>query len=55
MQQARRPHYFLRNGVLEAQCFPTDFVLVVLVLAIAFLWAGFEDEDENEDDPASVF
>ena len=25
------------------------------VQQIAFLRAGFEDEDENEDDPASVF
>ena len=25
------------------------------VQQITFLWAGFEDEDENEDDPASVF
>jgi hypothetical protein len=33
---------------------PADFVLVlVLVLVIAFLWAGFGDE--NEDNPASVF
>jgi hypothetical protein len=34
--------------------FPPDFDLViVLILAIAFFQAGFEDEDE--DDPASVF
>jgi hypothetical protein len=30
-----------------------DFVVLVLVIVIAFLRAGFEDE--NEDDPASVF